>query len=289
MLEDVLAYIPGVAAAKNVQVERMPGGFTNINYRVEVDGDIYVVRLSGAQTALLGINRAHEYEAIVAAARIGIAPEVVQFVEPQGHIITRFISGRKLGREDIRQPTTLRRITEALKRIHTLPPIAATFSPFRIVEQYRGLALQKGCTLPENIDWLIAHMHAIEIDEQADPMPRTLCHNDVVRGNLLDDGAIRILDWEYAGMGNKFFDLAAITLDNRFSVDQKRLLLKLYFGSWSQSNMQRLWRMEAMFLFREATWALVQLAISELQFDFRQYADSRFTWLTQHLSEPVAD
>ena len=287
MLENVIAYIPGVAAAKNLQVERMPGGFTNINYRVELDGDIYVVRLSGAQTALLGINRVHEYEATVAAARIGIAPEVVQFVEPEGHLITRFISGRKLAREDIRQPTTLHRITVALMRVHTLPPIAAAFSPFRMFELYTTVALQKGCTLPENFDWLMVHMHTIEADEQADPIPRAFCHNDVVRGNLLDDGEIRILDWEYAGMGNRFFDLAAITLDNRFSVDHKRLLLDLYFGSVTQINMQRLWRMEAMFLFREATWALVQLAISDLQFDFRQYADSRFARLTQHLSEPV--
>ena len=69
------------------------GGITNHNLKVEVDGEAYVLRVAGKDTSLLGIDRTVEHEATRAAAALGVGPEVVAFVEPEGWLVTRFIDG----------------------------------------------------------------------------------------------------------------------------------------------------------------------------------------------------
>ena len=45
--------------------------------------------------------------------------------------------------------------------------------------------------------------------------PERPCHNDLLTANFIDDGTrIRIVDWEYAGMGDRFFDLANFAVNN---------------------------------------------------------------------------
>jgi len=55
-------------------------GITNRNFRVDIGGESFVVRLSGKDTDLLGIDRAAENEAASAAARAGVAPEVFAYL-----------------------------------------------------------------------------------------------------------------------------------------------------------------------------------------------------------------
>ena len=73
-LEPALATVwPGRATA----VVPIEAGITNRNYRVEVDGETFVLRLAGTDTELLGIDRAAEVEAGRVAAEAGVSPEVV--------------------------------------------------------------------------------------------------------------------------------------------------------------------------------------------------------------------
>ena len=48
----------------------------------------------------------------------------------------------------------------------------------------------------------------IELAFLSNPVEMRPCHNDLLNANFIDDGTrIRIVDWEYAGMGDPFFDL----------------------------------------------------------------------------------
>ena len=92
-LSSIIARIPGWSGAQSLQVERI-SGLTNANYLVTVDGERYVLRVSGKNSARLGINRQHEVAALKAAASMGIGPQVVSFLLPEGHLVTRWIDGR---------------------------------------------------------------------------------------------------------------------------------------------------------------------------------------------------
>ena len=102
-LEATLARVPPWRG-KAFTTSPLTGGITNRNYRVEVEGESFVLRLAGAKTELLGIDRPNEYAATLAAASIGVGPEVIYFIEPEGYLVTRFIVGRPILPDEIRQP-----------------------------------------------------------------------------------------------------------------------------------------------------------------------------------------
>lgn len=177
-IHELIARVPDWASAREISLARFLGGMTNWNYHITVDGQHFVLRVSGPNTALLGINRSNECVITRAAARIGIAPEVVYFIEPEGHLVTRFISGCKISGRDMQRPEMSYQLAQILKRIHALPPMDITFSPFRSIDAYSTAAAHLGSTFPANFDWLMEQMHAIEQAERAQPMPAALCHND---------------------------------------------------------------------------------------------------------------
>src|SRR4249919_27476 len=74
-IEQVGAAIPDWAG-REVTAERIPAGLTNTNYRVEVDGTPYFVRIPGASTELLAVDRGNELHNTLAAAETGVAPRV---------------------------------------------------------------------------------------------------------------------------------------------------------------------------------------------------------------------
>ncbi len=284
-LEDALARIPQWRN-KEISVTELSGGITNKNYRVEVNGESFVIRLGGANTEHLGIDRNVERIATAAAASLGIAPEVIYFIEPEGYLVTRFIGGRPLPAPEVTQPKNLKRVVAALKQIHALPAIPKTFSPFRIVKDYEQTAKAHGVnSFPSNFDYLLSKMREVESAFNKEPFTPKLCHNDLLNENFLDDGRLRIIDWEYAGMGDVFFDLANFAVNHQLNDEQDRLLLILYFGEATLKRLARLKLMEIMSDFREAMWGMVQQGISTLDFDFRGYADKHFARMTGSFEE----
>ena len=129
-IDQIIARVPAWNEAKDIQVTRIEG-LTNANYRVCVDGECFVLRISGQNTERLGINRAHEVAALQIAAAAGLGPEIVAFIQPEGHLVTRWIDGRHWDDKEFRTPQNVRLLTETIKRIHALPPNGAIFSPFQ--------------------------------------------------------------------------------------------------------------------------------------------------------------
>jgi thiamine kinase-like enzyme len=88
----------------------LSGGITNHNFKVDVRGETFVLRMGGAQTGLLGIDRRVEHEASLRAAEVGLGPEVAGFLEEEGWLVTRFIDGRPIPPKEMRRPETIRRV-----------------------------------------------------------------------------------------------------------------------------------------------------------------------------------
>ena len=80
---------------REATIEVLGGGITNRNFKVTLDDGAYVLRIGGKDTELLGIDRRVEHEASLAAAAVGVGPEVVAFIEPEGYLVTRFIGGAR--------------------------------------------------------------------------------------------------------------------------------------------------------------------------------------------------
>ena len=90
--------------------------------------------------------------------------------------------------------------------------------PFRIVEAYRALAEARGVTIPPEYELAQAAARRIELALLSNPVELRPCHNDLLNANFIDDGKrIRIVDWEYAGMGDPFFDLGNFSINHELS------------------------------------------------------------------------
>jgi thiamine kinase-like enzyme len=274
-VQEVVARVPGWATAANCRITPLAGGITNENYRVDVDGRAFVVRIGGEGTALLGIDRTREQAATAAAAGLGVGPELVFALPEAAVLVTRFIDGRGLEAADVHDPATLDRIVEALGRVHRGPSIPGRFSAFRTVESYRDVALAHGVVVPPALPaWLDL---ARRIEGAAPPDPAVPCHNDLLPANFIDDGArIRILDWEYAAMGDAYFDLGNLAANAELGPAEERRLLELYGGDATPRALARLGVMRLASDLREAMWGLVQIGISRLTFDFAGYAARHF-------------
>jgi thiamine kinase-like enzyme len=265
-------------------VDVLGGGITNRNFKITLDDGTFVLRVGGQDTELLGIDRRVEYEASLAAAAVGVGPDVVAFIQPEGYLVTRFVGGKVVGPEALREPEALRRIAKSLRAVHNGPPIPARFDSFRVVEAYAATAATHGVTIPAGYDRALAT--AARVERARGPAAERPCHNDLLTANFIDDGTrIRIVDWEYAGMGDVFFDLANFTVNNGLSKDETSVLLRAYFGDVRPEHERALALMRYMSDFREAMWGVVQQGLSDLDFDYRGYAEEHFQRLQRTAAE----
>jgi len=262
---------------RGASVVPLSGGITNHNFKVDVHGEAFVLRMGGAQTGLLGIDRRVEHQASLRAAEVGLGPEVAGFLEEEGWLVTRFIDGRPIPPEEMRRPETIRRVAAALRRFHDAEPIPGRFDAHTVVEEYRLEAEAHGVDIPNA--YAAAHEMSERIRRARGPQSPAPCHNDLLNANFLDDGAIRIVDWEYAGMGDRFFDLANLSVNHEFGSAQDEVLLDAYFDDASEERLASLAMMKFMSDFREAMWGVLQSGISELDFDFKGYATEHFARL----------
>jgi thiamine kinase-like enzyme len=271
---------------RQLELEPLGGGITNRNFKIAVGGETFVLRIGGKDTALLGIDREAERAATSIAADLGIGPELVAFLEPEGYLVTRFVEGSPLPVEEMRGPENLRHVAETLRRVHEGPQFPVRFDSFRVVEAYLATAASRGVAVPREYER--AKRTADQIERARGPQRECPCHNDLLNANFIaQDGNVRIVDWEYAGMGDRFFDLANFSVNHELSDDQNEELLTAYFGELAEADLQALRLMRFMSDFREAMWGVVQQGLSELDFDFAGYANEHFARLERTAADPA--
>jgi aminoglycoside phosphotransferase (APT) family kinase protein len=257
-------------AGRVVSVTALTNGITNANYDVDLGDERVVVRVPGVDTELLGVDRAVEVEAGRLAAAAGVGPEVLAFDEGSNSIVTRFIDARPIPAEELGAEPMLGAFVESLRAVHCAGRVGAVFNPYRIARDYRDEAARRGVAAPFDLERALALADRIEA---ARPFrPEVLGHNDLLNANFLFDGRVRIVDWEYAGMADPYFDLANVAVNNGFSPDAETALLGHYFGAVDDAARATLALMKIVSDLREAMWGVLQLAISDLDVDFRAYA-----------------
>jgi thiamine kinase-like enzyme len=291
-LDEAISRVPFLAASKNLKTTPLTGGITNLNYKIDADGKAYVLRITGADTDKLGIRRDVEHAANKAAGLLGVAPEVMYFIEPEGYLLTRFVNGKRLPPEEITKPENIIRVVRKVRLFHQrAPELKGEFNVFRRVEMLTATSKRYNCKFPFDFDWIMQKMNEVETALLKDPYIPTPCHDDLLNLNWLDEdvpgeiGEVRLLDWEYAGMGDIFFDLGNFCHHHRLTDDQVRFMLREYFGEVTPKVFARCKLMWPMSEIHEAMWGTTQTGISKLEEDFQGYADLWFGRVRQHISD----
>ena len=263
--------------ADEVSLTPLDGGITNRNAIVSVASLAprrFVARLPGERTELLGIDRANEAEAARRAAALGIGPPVIGALEPIGTLVTELVPGEHL--ETAQFVARLDEVVGLITRFHERGRLRGAFPIHRVVEWHGRDAVAHGGNLPDAYAQLHDVSVRIERAFAADPDPPVACHNDLLPANVLFSAdRAWLLDFEYAGINDRYFDLANLSINCGLGADAERRLIELYFGDVTDRALARLALMKVMSEFREGMWAVVQQVISTLDTDFAGYADTR--------------
>ena len=242
---------------------RLQRGLSNRNYRVHSDGVEYIVRLATRGASDLGIDREAEASALRSAFDAGLGAEIVHYALPEGHMIAKAIDAPSISEnpECYRDPQALRHFTQVMKRIHGLPPVDHVFDPIQRVRDATRRSAERGVELPRSLDDLLARLDEVEA-RRGDVLPEqwALCHNDLFGGNILDGDPIRVIDWEFVGMGDIFFDLATLAIacdefDPRPD-ERSEIIVDAYFGGASDTHMQRIRDMIFVVQMHNVSWGL---------------------------------
>src|SRR5689334_6840037 len=147
-IDDVIACIPDWHG-RDVRPRPITGGLTNTNYRVDVDGTPYVVRIPGQSTELLSVNRQHEYHNTLAAADTGVGARIVHYLPDIPVMVLEFIPGPTMTSAQLREPQQIARIAASARRLHAGRPFVNTFNMFRTMDFYLDIVRRQGMRIPE--------------------------------------------------------------------------------------------------------------------------------------------
>jgi thiamine kinase-like enzyme len=283
-VEDAIRSFPGWAEAE-LAIRELEGGMTNHNFVVGVDGQEFVVRIPGERTELLGIDRIHEAEVARRAGELGIGPEVLGELPGVGTQVIRYVAGRHLSGEAF--ISRLDEVIAAMRTLHESGPVGADFMIHRVVERHAQDALSEDGSVPAAYDRLLLQSQRIETALAKHPTQMVACHNDLLPGNVLfQEDRVWLIDYEYAGNNDPFFDLANLSVNAELDRSGERKLLTGYFGRVTEAGWARFQLMKVMSEFREGMWGVVQQAICSLEIDLVAYAATRLGQAEALTQEP---
>ena len=263
-------------------VSPLSGGLTNENYLVEAAGRRYVMRLPGASTELLSIDRVNELYNTRAAASTGIGPGVLEHVPELDVMVLEFISGPTMSAQTLQSDRMARRMAESFQRLHAAPRFLKDFNMFRLIEEYLRIVEQHEVRIPSDYRERLPLVAEIERAVQPGALTSVSCHNDLLCENFIDDGRwLRIVDYELSGNNDACFDLGNTAQEASFDEHLRAVLCEAYFG---RLDPQQLARMNLFALMSDVGWTLwgaIQAKISTLDFDFTDYYTTRWNRAVQ--------
>jgi thiamine kinase-like enzyme len=275
-IDEVLTRI-SVWRGRETTVSELSGGLTNTNYLVDAEGDRYVVRIPGASTELLAVDRANERHNAAAASTTGVSPRIVEVLDDVDIMVIAYVEGTTMSSERLREPEMASRIASSLRRLHAGPRFLNDFDMFRLTERYLRVCGERDYRVPEGFADQRGHVAEIERALAVRPLPSVPCHNDLLADNYIDDGdQLWIVDFEYSGNNDPAFELGDTAQECGFDPDQRARLCEAYFG---EATPELLARMDLQALMADVGWTLwaaIQARISGIAFDFWGWAEERW-------------
>ncbi|RIK30390.1 MAG: LPS biosynthesis choline kinase [Anaerolineae bacterium] len=276
IIDEVVTKIPDWKD-KQISITPLSGGLTNSNFKVEVDGVPYFVRVPGASTDLLAIDRANEYHNTKAASEAGVAPKIFYHLPEYNVMVLEFLDGITMSKDSLNAPGMPTRMAHAIKRLHAGPRFLLDFNMFRLTEYYLSLCRDRLIKIPDGYLDRVPTFQRIEQAMNVKPLATVPCNNDLLAENYIDDGnQLWLIDYEYSGNNDPTFELGNTCQEMQFSNSQIEEVCAAYFGEASQSMVARMKLNMIMSDVGWGLWAAIQAKISTIDFDFWGWAIERW-------------
>lgn len=282
-----LPFFEGVLR-EDVRLEPL-GSLTNTSYKVTVGGDDYMLRLPGEGTGEY-IDRGTEEHNARLAAGVGINAPVLYFDPADGTMVSGYVEGETMDAAWLRRhPETLVRAARTLRRVHSLGrDFEYRFDVSDMIERYLELLHRRGVRLPDVYIRIEREAGKVSQALAAAPMPLLPCHNDPWPANFIDTGSrMYLVDWEFSGMNDPFWDLGDFSVETSLSPAQDRTMMEAYRGGAAPPALySRLELYKVMSDLLWSLWSLVEHANGNPADDFAAYAQERFGRCRERIDSP---
>lgn len=251
------------------------GGMTNRNFKVFIKDTWYVLRIPAPGTGDM-INRKEEYNNIIYANKIGLDSGLIYFNKSTGVKISKFIeNSESLNPNSSKKIENMKMVCSILRKLHTSKEkMKNIFDIYTKIELYEKLSKQKNALFFK--DYYQVKEKVYLLKDIIDDIKLVPCHNDTVSENFIKnkENKMYLIDWEYAGMNDPMWDLAAYCLENNFTENEEELFLKIYFkGNIEDKYKKRILINKIYQDFLWSIWTTIKEANGE---NFGDYGISRY-------------
>lgn len=245
------AVMAGIEVLKDAcPIRKLAGGPASDSWLLEAGGQRFVARFDNAAAGSLGLNRQAEREILQTVSEAGIAPQLVWSDPGRGIQVCTYIEGDSWSMEDIHNPARLQELALTLRKLHELPPLGRRFEPEAAAQRY---ASRIGT--PE-AGKLADHAGALAVKLRAETTRPALCHNDLVHSNIVNHGPVYLIDWEYAAVGDAYFDLAVVVRHHQLSPALSKIFLQAYFENPGPAQFEKLAAFCSLYDYLAGLWYL---------------------------------
>ena len=249
-----------------VKFELIEGGYVNKTYKAMCGDKTYCVRINNnRQAPFIGLDTEKEAQACQQASMLSIAPTVYNLNNAKEYLITGFFKGRHLSNDDARNPEIIEKYVAALRLIHNNIKVDRVFSIYDQFDRYIEAAKISGMKLPDGLNKVMAKVEKIKkMRSDSKLLYKVFCHNDTFQNNILYDGdKICMIDWEYCGYGDGFFDFAHIANCISMTAEEQQFMLKTYFGYFEPEMWEMLRQMKYISDVYDATWYIFHACLTD--------------------------
>ena len=288
-VEAILDQVPALAGSPRT-VEELSGGLTNQNLRVTTPTGDYVVRLARSDNSLLAIDRDAESYNTKAAEASGAGAPFVDYRPDLGVLVIGYVGGHSYVNDDLRAPGALPRLAAVMRRLHSGPRFSTDFDMFVRQPTYLRTCVSLGFPIPDDYVSYGADFLRIQGALASRPLPTVPCNNDLLAGNIVDDGErLWLIDSDYAGNNDAYFELGNSWTECELDDEHLAELVTAYVGHEDPVLIARARLQATVSRYGWSLWGFIQAATNDDDFDFHGWGQERFDLAVEDFRNPQFD
>ncbi len=272
-IEYIRATLPQVPLFNGIkpnalEISAIKGGRSNFTYKVLINNNSHVVRLSGNNTeAIVAIEA--EGDCVELASRLGLCPEVLYFDRQTRMQVSKYLeNAQPMNNAAFNDLNNIKMAVTLFKKLHQADSngMRDARNIFSINRNYIALIEQAKHSLPEVYHKPKAQVAAIEAIMSEMSITKVPCHNDTQPPNfLMSNNRMWLIDFERAGLNDPVFDLAKLSTESEFSPQQDECIFNNYYAEHSptEAEMQRFQLYKPVLRFNVALWCRMKLVTEQ--------------------------
>lgn len=269
----------------NVEITQI-GGMSNKNFKVTRGDDEYVLRVPGIGAEGM-VVRSNEEQNSLQACKMGINPPIRYFNAETGIKLADFVKNAEtLNGATIQRPSNLRKIAKIFKTLHNSHVrFGNEFNVFKEILNYESLLEKAEGTMYDGYE--VVREKIFKLEDYLNELGVSVkpCHNDLVAENFLksEDGTIYLIDWEYSGMNDPMWDIAAMFIESNFTEESQEYFLSHYFDGKEPDNARtKIFVYQILMDYLWSVWTCIKEAQGD---DFGTYGMDRYKRAIENLKK----